>query len=152
PVPPAGASSLAVFGVSGLLRINVPKRSKVIREIGCIEYLNASMVLSIKRGHGTQGTHPHRVRGCIEPQTQVVSLDRISRRIRRSIRKWLAVEHERSRCGARRHDKGLYAETTDEDFMTDAVAVGLDIALVPGKAKRCMRYLDDEEIKVSVRR
>jgi hypothetical protein len=36
--------------------------------------------------------------------------------------------------------------------MTDALAVGLDIALVPGKAKRCLRYLDDEEIKVSVGR
>ena len=60
------------------------------------------------------------------------------------------VEHERGRRRARRHDKGLYAETTDEDFMTDALAIGLDIALVPGKAKRCLRYLDDEEIKVSV--
>jgi len=34
--------------------------------------------------------------------------------------------------------------------MADAVFVGLDIALVPGKAKRRLRYLDDEEIKVNV--
>src|SRR4029077_7258121 len=98
------------------------------------------------------GPHPHRIVRVVEPQTHMVKLDRISRWIRRSIRKRLVVEHNRGRRRARRHYKGLYAETTDEDFMTDALAIGLDIALVPGKAKRCLRYLDDEEIKVSVRR
>ena len=81
----------------------------------------------------------------------MVKLDRIKRGIERSVRK-RSVEHDWSRSRTLRHDKGFYAETTDEPFMADAVFVGLDIALVPGKAKRRLRYLDDEEIKVSVGR
>jgi hypothetical protein len=51
--------------------------------------------------------------------------------ILRGIRKRLVVEHERSGSDARRNDKGLYIKSTDESAVSHAIAVCLDIALVP---------------------
>ena len=112
----------------------MPKRSKVVRKIACIEYLDSSIVLPVKRSHGIFGTCLRRVLRVVEPQTQVVKLDRISDGIHRGIRKRWVVEHERS-VGGRclRNDESLDTEPTDEPFMTDAILVGLNIALVPGR-------------------
>ena len=78
--------TLAPFSLSLWLWINFPQGSNVIREIACIEYLDTSIVLPVKRSHGAKGACLLRVIWVVEPQTQVVMLDRISRGIRRSIR------------------------------------------------------------------
>jgi hypothetical protein len=68
----------------------------VIREIACIEYLDTSVVLPVNGGHGFWAACIKRVVRVVEPQTQVVKLDRISRGIGRGIRKGWVIEHERS--------------------------------------------------------
>ena len=125
----------------------------VITEIACIEYLDTSVVLPVKGGHGIWAACINRVVRVVEPQTQVVKLDRISRGIGCRIRKLWVVERCRSGSGGwGRNDESLDTEPTYEPFMTDAIPVRLNIALVPGKAKWRLRYLDHKEIKVSVGR
>src|SRR6516164_8837697 len=84
----------------------------------------------------------------------MIGLDRVSGRILSGI--WnpfrIVKRIGRSRSDARSHDKGFDAESADELAVTDTIFVSLDIALVPGQAKRRIRHLDDEQVKVGVRR
>src|SRR6516164_3281131 len=101
--------------------VDVPQRSSVIREIACIEYLDASVVLPVKGSHGVWAACLNCILRVVEPQTQMVKLDRISDGIHRGIRKRRIVEHERSVSGrCLRNDESLNAKPTDERLMTDA--------------------------------
>ena len=89
--------TLRAVQLSLWLGVDVPKRSKVIREIFGIgiEHLNASIVLAVEWSNGARTASLCCVLRVVKPQTQVVKLDRISRGIRRGVRKRSVVEHER---------------------------------------------------------
>src|SRR4029077_8486120 len=81
---------------------------------------------------------------------QVVHLYRIGRWVGGCVRERATGESVRRRGNAGRHDKRLNAETTDEVPHARPGAVGLDVALIPGHAKRWIRNLDYKKIKPGV--
>ena len=116
----------------------MPKRSKVIREIGGlgIEHLNASVVFPVESSNGGGTASIVCVLRRVEPQAQMVSMDRFSFRARRPIRKPIGrhiVKHYRRWhvTWGLRHNEGLDIEPSDEPAVADAVSVGLNITLVP---------------------
>ena len=116
----------------------MPQGSKVIWKsegLG-IEHLNASVVFPVESSNGVRTVGIFCVLRRVEPQTQMVSMDRFSCRTRRPIRKPIGrhiVKHYRRWhvTWGLRHDEGLDIEPSNEPLMADAVPVGLDITLVP---------------------
>src|SRR5215469_18609029 len=116
----------------------MPQGSKVIREIGGlgIEHLNASVVLPVESSNGVRTARVLCVLRRVEPQTQMVSMDRFSFRTRRPVWKpvgrHIVKHYRRWHVSWRlRHNEGLDIEPSDELAVPDAVPVGLDITLVP---------------------
>ena len=80
----------------------------------------------------------------------MISVNRRRWRIRGSIRERLIEVRGRCGSGSRGDDERLDIKASDEPFESDAVAVGLDVTLIPGEAKRCFGYLDHEKVEVRV--
>ena len=83
----------------------------------------------------------------------MIDLDRVSRRILGGIWNPFRIVERigRSRSDARSHDKGFDVESADEFPVAKAIFIGLNVALVPGQAKRRpIRHLDDKQVKVGV--
>jgi hypothetical protein len=81
----------------------------------------------------------------------MVHLDWTGRRVRRNAWKRI-VEGQWSWDRARRHHERFDTEAANKFAATDAVAVGLDVSLIPGHAEGAVGLLDHEEIKVGVGR
>src|SRR5215469_7292955 len=81
----------------------------------------------------------------------MVHLDWTGRRVRRNTWKRV-VEGQRSRDRAGRHHERFDTEAADKFAAAYAVAVGLDVSLIPGHSEGPVWLLDNEEIKVSIGR
>ena len=73
-------------------------------------------MLAIERRHRGGAAVVLRILVRVEPKTQMVSLYRVGRRVRRCIREWRIVEDCRCRRGALGKDEGLDIETSPEMF------------------------------------
>src|SRR5215472_17035498 len=136
--PAPALAATARYLSAGQLLFNMPQGSKVIREIGGlgIEHLNASVVLPVESSNGARTASILCVLRRVEPQAQMVSMDRFSCRTRRPIRipigRHIVKHYRRWHVTWRlRHDEGLNIEPADEPLMANAILVGLDITLVP---------------------
>ena len=125
---------------TGLLTADSGQRARVDRELGGVEGLDAGVLLAVERGHGRDlraglAAQGERQVGVVEPQAEVVLVGR------------------RERGGAaERHGEGLAVEDAANRGPADAVAVGVDVGLVPRHAERLERLLDHEQVEVGVAR
>jgi hypothetical protein len=57
----------------------------------------------------------------------------------------------RSRSHTLGNDESFDAESADELAVSNTIFIGIDIALIPGQAKRLVRHLNHEQVEVGVR-
>src|SRR4030081_2099189 len=104
------------------------KRSLGITKLGGAKDLNACIMLAIKWCDGAWATCFYYILRVVEPQAQMVSLDRVCLGILRGIWNtlWIVERIVWSRRHAWRHDEGLNIETADELGVTHAVLIGFN--------------------------
>src|SRR5262245_19154741 len=102
----------------------------IVGEVAGVEDLDASIVLTIECRYSSGATGGLGSLRRTEPQSEVVHLDWIERRVQTGIRK-RTVEHHRRRRAALREGERLDAEPADELLMPPPVLIGLNVALVP---------------------
>ena len=83
---------------------------------------------------------------CIEPQTQVIYLHRRSRGICRRI----IIKYFWSRRCTGGNNEGLDVKAPSERLLANAIAVRLDIPLVPRQPEWCIGNLDHEKVEAGV--
>ena len=83
----------------------------------------------------------------------MISLNWVCRRILKSVGYTLRIVEGigRSISNTGSHNESFDTESADELTVANTVFIGLDIALVPGQAKRPIRHLDDEQVVARVR-
>src|SRR5262245_31412130 len=110
-------------------------------------------MVAIEPRDGAWATSRKSVLGRVEPQPEMVRMDRLGRRVRDSVReRWIVVDEGCWLPGrGLRHNERLDVESPDELLLTFALGVGLDVALVPREAKRPVGNLNHEEIKLRLR-
>src|ERR1700746_2186330 len=92
---------------TGLLRDHLSERPVRVAEVARAERLHAGVVLSVERCHRIAAPRRCRVRRRVEPQAQMIGLDRRRGRVGRGV-SW---EDNRRACGPRRDDERLPAES-----------------------------------------
>src|SRR5512140_1475773 len=91
----------------------VDHRPLVIGEVARIEHLEPRIVLSVERSNGGRASRVLGILRIVEPQPQMVLLDRVEGRVETGVRK-RATEHDRSRSAAWSDTERLNAEPADE--------------------------------------
>src|SRR5262252_11113563 len=119
----------------------------VVGKVAGVQDLKAGIVLTVEGRH-CRGT-ACRLRGFrrAEPEAKMVHLYRVKWGVQAGIRKW-SIENNRGRRTARRHGERLDTEPANEHLMAAPVFIGLDVALIPGDAKRRLGDLDDKQIEL----
>src|SRR5208283_3094781 len=91
-----------------------------------------------------------RIRGRVEPKSQMIELHWRSGRIAGCVGKRRGRKNIGSRSYTRRHDESADVEAADEIADCLAFCVGQHIAHVPGKAEWTGGNLDHEKVEVRV--
>src|SRR5690242_11389426 len=89
------------------LRLKLRKRSREIRKIAGVEHLDACGVIPIERSYGGRAACLYCILRRIEPQAQVIRVDRCRCRIRGRIREGGTGVRGRGGGDIRRHDERL---------------------------------------------
>ncbi len=115
-----------------------------IRKIAGIQYLNARLMVAVKRS-GVRWTISVTCIGRIgEPDSHMVNLDGTSGRIEGRV----VREHRRRRSDAWGLDEGLFAENASEISDASAVAVSENVSLVPSQAEWTFWHLEEESCEL----
>src|ERR1700736_5044120 len=109
-------------------------------------------MLPVKRSDRGRAARFHDILRIVEPQAQMISLNRVRHRILKGVWNTIRIVKRiaRSRSHAWRHDEGFDTESADELTVAYTIFISLDIALVPRKAKRLVRHLNHEQVEVGV--
>ena len=104
------------------------------REVPRAEHLEACRMVTVEPcGYG-RTTRRH-IQRRVEPQAQMIRVNRLRRRILTGIGERRLIVDDRRRPAALRDDEGLQVEAADEDLLAASVTIRLDIALIPGEAE-----------------
>jgi TolB-like protein len=131
-------------------RVQKPQGPLVVVEVRRVQDLNAGVVLAIERRHPAGAAVMLRVVGRVEPKAQMVGLYRRSRRVLCCIREWRIVEDERCLRDTGGNDECLDAEAPPKVLECIAIIVGFDVPLIPRQPKRCVGYLNHEEVEIGI--
>jgi hypothetical protein len=130
------------------------ERSIGIGELSGIQDLDTGIMLAIERSHRAGTTQFDDVRRVVEPDADVIHLNRISDGILSGVWDSIGIAE---RIGRRRSDalgdhEGFNAEPADELGMAHTELIGLNVSLVPSHPKRLVGYLNHKDIEAGMRR
>lgn len=121
----------------------------VVCKVAGVQDLSAGIVIPAKGSDGGWTACRLSRVGRAKPQSQVVRVNGIERRIQACI--WeRASEYDWRGRAARGRGKGFNTETADEPFVSSPVFVGVDLSLIPGHTEGRLGDLDDEELELCV--
>jgi hypothetical protein len=113
---------------------NPPKWPVGVSELSGVKDLETRIVLSVEGCDDVWATCFYHVLWVVEPEAEMIELDRVCCGVVRCIRgtPWVVERVVWSGSNAGRHDERFNIETADELAVAFTVPVGLDIPLVPG--------------------
>src|SRR6478735_8834083 len=127
------------------------QRAGRVGELSGVEDLDSGVVLPVEGGRVARVPGLDGVGRRVEPDADVEGVDRAERRVARVVRRGRGV-HRRGGGRLRSDGERLLLEPADVLLVGNAVAVGLEVALVPRHPERCVGDLDDERVELGVGR
>src|ERR1700749_2406544 len=111
-------------------------------------------MFAIKRSDCVWTAGLYYISRAVKPETDMISLDRIGCWVLRGIRYGAGFVKRVCRRGRNigRDNKSLDTEAAYKLARASAIRVGFNVPLIPRQPKRCIGYLNYEQIEVGIRR